>query len=169
MTRKILSIILVMILAMTGCAEEELPDDIIISYDTLDLSALADEIYEQAEMSPLTRESVSNVTDETVLAEQYYLDLNDVVAYEIRSAEGKYGVADVALIRVRTGCADEVMSALENRKDDRINEFSNYDVYDSYAIAMEADIYQEGELVIMIMLDSESKTGAMEIIDRLVP
>ena len=59
-----------------------------------------------------------------------YLDLNNVVSYEIRYADGRYGAADVALIRVKEGKAEEVMNSLENRKDDRINEFRNYDVYE---------------------------------------
>ena len=58
---------------------------------------------------------------------------------------------------------------MELRKDDRINEFSNYDVYDSYAIAMNADIYQTGELVVMLMLDDETKTAARALIESYLP
>ncbi len=88
---------------------------------------------------------------------------------DVRSAEGKYGVADVAIIRVKEGKGDEVIDSLERRKDDRINEFSNYDVYDSYAIAMNADVYQTGELVVMLMLDDDAKTAARALIESYLP
>ena len=61
------------------------------------------------------------------------------------------------------------MASLENRKDDRINEFRNYDVYDSYDIAMGAEIYEAGELVIMLMLSEDDKAAAKEIIDYYLP
>ena len=92
-----------------------------------------------------------------------------MISYDIRYADGKYGAADVAIIRVKDGKAGEVMDSLENRKDDRISEFRNYDVYDSYDIAFKAEIYQEGELVIMLMLSEDDKAKAKEIIDYYIP
>lgn len=149
-------------------AEPEInPDE--FSYDMLDLSLVADEIYSAIEISGLTLESVSPVTDETVLTELFYLDLKNVVSFDIRSAEGSYGVADVAIIRVAEGKAAEVMASLENRKDDRISEFRGYDVYDSYDIALEAEIYEAGELVVMLMLSDDDKAAAKEIIDYYLP
>lgn len=149
-------------------AEPEInPDE--FSYDMLDLSLVADEIYSAIEISGLTLESVSPVTDETVLTELFYLDIKNVVSFDIRSAEGSFGVADVAIIRVAEGKAAEVMASLENRKDDRINEFRGYDVYDSYDIALEAEIYEAGELVVMLMLSDDDKAAAKEIIDYYLP
>lgn len=173
--KKILLAVIAVLLALLLCAcsneeeniEETNPDE--FSYEMLDMAFLADEIYGNLDISELTFESVSSVTDETTLAEQYYLDLENVIAYEIRSAEGKYGVADVAIIRVEEGAADSVMESLEMRKDDRINEFLNYDVYDSYDVALEAEIYQAGELVIMLMLSEDDKAAAKEIIDSYLP
>ena len=135
----------------------------------LDLSRLVDEIYSITDMGELTAASVSKVTDKTVLTEQYYLNLDNVLAMDVRSAEGKYGVADVAIIRAAEGKGDEIMESLERRKDDRINEFSNYDVYESYSIAMDADIYQTGELVVMLMINDEAKSEARTLIDSYLP
>ncbi|MBR2640506.1 MAG: DUF4358 domain-containing protein, partial [Oscillospiraceae bacterium] len=143
------------------------PDE--FSYDMLELSVVADEIYNNLEISELTEKSVIKAEDKTFLEEQFYLDLKNVISYDIRYAEGNYGAADVAIIRVKEGKAAEVINSLENRKDDRINEFRSYDVYDSYNIAMEAEIYDEGELVIMLMLSEEDKAKAKEIIDYYIP
>lgn len=162
-----------LVLLLCGCsAEEEIDEEINpdeFSYDMLDISFLADEIYKSLDISELTRKSVSSVTDKTTLTEQYYLDLSNVIEYDIRSAEGNYGVADVAIIRVKEGKANDVMDSLEMRKDDRINEFLNYDVYDSYEVALEAEIYQAGELVVMLMLSEDDKAAAKETVDYYLP
>ena len=139
------------------------------SYNMLDLSFVADEIYKSLEISELTLKSISKITDKTVLSEQFYLDLDNVISYDVRSALGNYGVADVAIIRVKEGKASEVIESLENRKDDRIGEFRSYDVYDSYEIAMEAEIYEAGELVVMLMLSEEDKAKAKETVDYYLP
>ncbi len=175
MKKKILfAVIAVMtLLLLCGCSnssdsEEEInPNE--FSYDMLDLSVVVDEIYENLDISELTRKSVIKAEDETFISEQYYLNLDDVVSYEIRYTEGNYGVADVAIIRVKDGKASEVMESLENRKDDRISEFRNFDVYNSYDIALDAEIYEAGELVIMLMLSEDEKSMAMEIIDYYLP
>ncbi len=170
---KIAALAMALVLAFCGCGgnngedEEVNPDE--FSWEMLDISLVVDGIYANLDISKLTSQSVSKITDETVLTEQYYLDLEKVISYDVRSAEGKYGVADVAIIRVKEGHAIEVMDSLELRKDDRINEFLNYDVYDSYSIAMEAEIYQAGELVIMLMLSEDDKTVAKELIDHYLP
>ena len=170
---KFAALAMALLLVFCGCSgknEDEAetnPDE--FSWAMLDISLVVDGIYANLDISKLTSSSVSKITDETTLAEQYYLDMDNIITYDIRSAEGKYGVADVAVIRVEEGKANEVMDSLEMRKDDRINEFLNYDVYDSYDIAMEAEIYQAGELVIMLMLSDEDKVTAKELIDYYLP
>jgi len=165
--------ILAFLMVLSGCspAEEEENKEIItnLDYDMIDLSTVVDKIYSSIELSELTLSSVAVISDEQTLTEQFYLDLGNVVDCEVRSAEGNYGVADVAVLRVKDGAADAVMASLESRKDDRINEFSKYDVYDSYDIALNAAIYQADEFVVMLMLSEEAKTTAMEIIDSFMP
>lgn len=172
--KKILALLFAFLMVLLcGCSGEEEEEQEInpqeFSYDMLDLSFVADEIYKKLEISPLTLESVSKITDKTVLEEQFYLDLKNVISYDVRSALGNYGAADVAIIRVKEGKAGEVIASLENRKDDRINEFRNYDVYDSYEIALEAEIYEAGELVVMLMLSEDDKAAAKETVDYYLP
>ena len=163
---------LIFMLCLCACSaeeEEETNPDNNYSFDMLDISLVVDGIYPNLDISRLTSNSVSKITDETVLKEQFYLNLDNIITYDVRSANGKYGVADVAIIRVKDGFAGEVMDSLEMRKDDRINEFLNYDVYDSYNIALEGEIYQAGELVIMLLLSEEDKATAKELIDHYLP
>ena len=164
---------LILMLCLCSCSkneeEEEVNPNNNYSFDMLDISLVVDGIYPNLDISRLTANSVSKITDKTVLTEQFYLDLDKVITYDVRSADGKYGVADVAIIRVKEGCAEAVMDSLEMRKDDRINEFLNYDVYDSYNIALEGEIYQAGELVIMLLLSEDDKAVARELIDHYLP
>ncbi|MBQ3531333.1 MAG: DUF4358 domain-containing protein [Oscillospiraceae bacterium] len=168
-----LSVFVFAIFALCGCGKESEGESEInpgeFSYDMLNVSIVADEIYNSLEISEYTQKSVVKATDKTFIEEQYYLDLKNVVSYDIRYAEGNYGAADVAVIRVKEGKAGEVMDSLEKRKDDRITEFRNYDVYDSYDIAFNAEIYQEGELVVMLMLSEDDKAKAKEIINKYIP
>ncbi|HNW03823.1 MAG TPA: DUF4358 domain-containing protein [Oscillospiraceae bacterium] len=139
------------------------------SYDELDLKAIADAIYASLETSELTLESVERVTDEEALAEEFYLDPDEVVSCEVRAASGKFGVADVCLIVAKEGCADDVAESMEQRKDDRIAEFSAYDVYDSAQIALSADVSEMERLVVLLMLDEDGKAAAKEIIESYLP
>ncbi|MBR5310293.1 MAG: DUF4358 domain-containing protein [Oscillospiraceae bacterium] len=170
---KIAALALALILVFCSCSridpedEETNPEE--FSWEMLDISLVVDGIYAKIDISRLTSSSVSIIDDKTTLTEQYYLNLDNIITYEVRSADGKYGVADVIIIRPKEGFANEVMDALEMRKDDRINEFLNYDVYDSYAIALEAEIYQAGELIVMLMLSDENKAVAKELIDYYLP
>lgn len=162
-------LVMLCLCSCSGKEEEETNPDNNYSFDMLDISLVVDGIYPNLDISKLTAQSVSKITDETVLTEQFYLDLDKIISYDVRSAEGKYGIADVAIIRVKEGFANDVMDSLEMRKDDRINEFLNYDVYDSYNTALEGEIYQAGELVIMLLLSEEDKTTAKELIDHYLP
>ena len=96
-TIKLCALLLALAMIFGGCQKQEEgpaednPAD--FSYDMLDISKIVDEIYSMAELGDLTAASVEKITDKTVLTEQYYLDLDNVVAMDIRSANGKYGVA----------------------------------------------------------------------------
>lgn len=173
MNKKIIALILVLVLMFTGCNNDDKnngeDNPMEFGYDMLDLSMLADEVYSKVEISDLTRSSIEKVTDETVLTEQYYLNLDNVIAMEIRSAEGKFGVCDLAIVHVEEGKAEEVIESLERRKDDRINEFSNFDVYDSYETALNAEIYEAGELVIMLMMNEDDVPTVKELIENYLP
>ena len=172
--KKILALATVLLFALfCGCSaqeevfEENNPGS--FDYDMLDISMIVDEIYANAEISEFAAASVEKIEDELILTEQFYLDLNNVISFDIRSASGKYGAADVAVIRVKEGTAEAVMDSLENRKDDRINEFLNFDVYDSYEVAMDAEIYNVGELVVMLMLSDDDKDMAKGVVDKYLP
>lgn len=165
-----------LVLLLGGCGSKDESDGIEVkidntaaSYDELDLQAIADEIYDSLDISEVILDSVERITDEEVLEDQFYLDPDDVVSCEVRAANGDFGVADVCLVVAKEGAADRVAESLEQRKDDRIAEFSAYDVYDSAQIALNADVAQMGRLVVLLMLDEDGQTSAKEIIESYLP
>jgi len=168
-----------LLLALSGCGQaaaesesqaEEVPFAYgVDSYADIDLSAVAEQIYAGCKLDSLLAGSVEQVTDSQTLSELYYMPMDALVDYAVYSADGRFGAADVAIMRVRDGRAEEVAEALEQRKADRIAEFLNFNVNDSYNIALNADIYEEGELVIMLMLSDSDKATARGIIDSYLP
>lgn len=102
------------------------------------------------------------------------LNLEDVEAYYIRYVEGDFGASDVYIIKPKDGVDEEgkshkdnVTNALKERKDSRIREFSNYDVYNSTKISEDAIIFDRGGYVIMLMM--EDNDAARAVIERYIP
>lgn len=102
------------------------------------------------------------------------LNLDDVEKAYVRYVETDFGADDVYIILPKDG-EDEnrnshhenVLAALRERKDDRIREFVNYDVYNSSAIAENAVIFERGGYVVMLML--EDNDSARRIVERYIP
>ena len=102
------------------------------------------------------------------------LNLDDVEKAYVRYVETDFGADDVYIILPKDG-EDEngnshhenVLAALRERKDDRIREFVNYDVYNSSAIAENAVIFERGGYVVMLML--EDNDSARRIVERYNP
>lgn len=49
----------------------------------------------------------------------------------------------------------------------RVKEFENFDIYNSYRIAQDAVIFEQGEYVVMLMLDDTETARA--VINRHLP
>ena len=52
---------------------------------------------------------------------------------------------------------DDVRECLETIKASRINLFRNFDVFDSYSLAVNGSIYQRGDYYILLMIDDEDR------------
>ena len=99
---------------------------------------------------------------------------NDVAESYVRYVEGDFGADDVYIILPKEGTdengsshRDNVITALKKRKEDRIKEFSNFDVYDSFRIAQDAVIFERGSYVVMLML--EDNDTARQIVEKYIP
>lgn len=128
--------------------------------DQADPVAALDEIYESVTVKGI------HDADDTVASETIGLDLDMVDAYYIRYADGSFGLADVYIVKPTVGNADKVKEQLMERRDSRIREFEKFNVLDAQNISKNAEIFEQGGYVIMLMLpDNES---ARTIIDRYI-
>lgn len=101
------------------------------------------------------------------LADDFGLDPLHWLSVHGRYTNGRFGIADVFFIRPRAGHEDDVRECLETIKASRINLFRDFDVYDSYSIAVNGSIYQWGDYYILLMIDNEEEVR--EIIRTYIP
>lgn len=96
-----------------------------------------------------------------------------VQTYDGRISDPTGGLADVLILRPLDGETDGranrdvVHDTLRIYQDTRIREFENYDILDALSIATNAEVFVQGDYVILLMLpDNES---ARSIIDQYIP
>ena len=89
------------------------------------------------------------------LADEFGLDPIHWLSVHGRYTNGRFGIADVFLIRPRPGHEDEVRECLETIKLSRMNLFRNFDVFGAYSLAENGSIYQRGDYYILLMIDNE--------------
>ncbi|WP_312643491.1 DUF4358 domain-containing protein [Hydrogenoanaerobacterium sp.] len=153
--KKIVALLLaaIMLLSVTACGKEEQdapqPSEKSVAYAQTEPENLGDVmslIYENIKMKELQSATEKDLTN------LFHIEPDMVQKYAIRYSSGRYGVADVAIIKPAEGQTEAVQEALETRRADRVAEFENYDVHDSFRIAKEAEIFTRGDYVIMLML-----------------
>lgn len=91
------------------------------------------------------------------LADEFGLDPIHWLSVHGRYTNGRFGIADVFFIRPRPGHEDDVRECLETIKASRINLFRNFDVFDSYSLAVNGSIFQRGDYYILLMIDNEEE------------
>ena len=101
------------------------------------------------------------------LESEFGLDPSIWLSVHGRYTNGRFGIADVFMIRPRVGYEDEVREALETIKLSRMNLFRNFDVYNSLSIAENGSIYRRGDYYILLMIEDEER--AREIISQYIP
>lgn len=157
---------LVMLLSFTGCGQgrenkaeqETLP---VKTVTTADPKRAIDEIYKNINIKEVT------AAGDTFMTDTLGFDLSNIEEYYVRYSSGRYGLADVYIIRPTEQGYDQVRENLEAIKLERTRYTENYDVLGSHAIAENAKIFQYGNYLIMLML--EDADGATKIIEQYIP
>lgn len=96
-----------------------------------------------------------------VLVDEFGLSSSHWVSVHGRYTNGRFGIADVFIIRPRPGHEDDVRECLETIKLARMNLFRNFDIYDSYSLAENGSIYQRGDYYILLMIDNEDEVRSI--------
>lgn len=102
------------------------------------------------------------------------LDPDDYTSAYVRYVETDFGADDVYIVLPKEGedengvsHRENILSQLRERKDARIREFANFDVYNSETIAENAIIFERGGYVVMLML--EDNDAARSIVEQYIP
>ena len=102
------------------------------------------------------------------------LDPDDYTSAYVRYVETDFGADDVYIVLPKEGedengnsHRENIIAQLRERKDARVREFANYDVYNSALIAENAVIFERGGYVVMLML--EDNDAARSIVERYIP
>ena len=102
------------------------------------------------------------------------LDPDDYTSAYVRYVETDFGADDVYIVLPKEGedengnsHRENIIAQLRERKDARVREFANYDVYNSASIAENAVIFERGGYVVMLML--EDNDAARSIVERYIP
>lgn len=109
---------------------------------------------------------VSKGTKE-ILNDKFFIAPDLVEEAHFNYTSGRFGVSDVFILKPAKDQMSQVKELLQQVKAIRVKEFSNYDIYNSKTIAEEALVYEQGEYVILLML--EDTDTAKEIINKYIP
>lgn len=104
------------------------------------------------------------------LFEHLFPNLSDhVITYVGAISEVSGGLADVIVLQTHGDKTSRELAreGLRQYQDKRILEFQNYDILDSYTIATEGQVFDQGEFVILLMVPDLEE--AREIIDQYLP
>ena len=140
--------------------EEAAPAAAEVHAAVADPAGALDEIYQNIDIKEI------EAADESLM-ESLGFDLWNIEEYHVRYSSGRYGLADVFILKPFQNDYDSVRESLETVKLDRIRKTEDYDILGSHRIAEEAQIYQYGSYLIMLML--EDNAAAAEIIQRYIP
>lgn len=106
--------------------------------------------------------------------EKIGFDMENISQAYVRYVETDFGADDVYIFLPKDGedkdgtaYRDKVLADLKERKEERMREFENYDVYNSTSIAANAVIFERGSYVVMLML--EDNDAARRIVERYIP
>lgn len=77
------------------------------------------------------------------------------------------GLGDLIILKPEEESRDLVRESLHQYRERRVKEFENYDILDSHEIAKNAQIYDQGEYVILVMFADND--AVMDIIDEYIP
>ncbi len=139
----------------------DVPESSLPPVDVPDPKTALEEIYRESDVRGVGQASKS------AMENKFFFNLEDLDVYYVRYASGRFGVADVFILKPAADKTPKVREALEQVKINRIKEFENYDIYDSLRIASDAEIFEQGDYLVMLMVDDME--AARKIIDHYIP
>lgn len=162
-----LCLLFVLLFSLTACAgaapeKDNTPDQSAVSVTkTADPQKAITEIYKDNKTLGLQQANDDDLRD------KFFIDTDLLEDFYCTFSDGRFGVADVFILKPDADKEPQVRESLEKVKLSRAREFENYDIRNAYSIAQEATIFEQNGYVIMLMLDDVE--AARKIIDEYIP
>ncbi len=162
----LLIFLLTISIIFTGCSSEKQNTD---KYNNTSKSSISnvndpkkalDEIYKNVDIKGVEDGDKKFVT-ETLNIDKSYFE-----KYYIKKTDGKFGVADIYIIKPTQGNSDKIIKAFTAFRDQRALQFKDYNIYNSYEITQNAKIITRGDYIIMMMI--EDYDAAEEILKQYI-
>lgn len=119
-------------------------------------------IYESVKVEDISE------ADARDLSRRFSIDTTLVDDFAARYASGKYGIANVFILKPKTDeDASKLRDQLEQIKLSLVRECEHYDIYNSHQIAQDAQIFEQGGYLILLMLADND--AARNVIDLYIP
>lgn len=113
--------------------------------------------------------SVMGIEDATIerLTTDFNIDPFIYTGLWGKYSDGRFGAADVIVMKPRPGMEADVREAMQTIKLSRMSLFKNYDIYNAYELAEDGTIIERGDYVILLMIDNKEEVTA--IINQYIP
>ncbi len=139
-----------------GSPEDDSPDRF-----ELDSSKLFAEIYSSCDIMGVEE------YDGKMLEELMLISADSVEEFYVRCTNGKFGVADIAIIKPKNSSRANVIEALRQFLEKRALSFENYDINNAVEVCENGEVYVQGGYVIMIAF--KDNASVKEIVNSYLP
>ena len=166
---RIFAVAALIIVGLAGCQRQTAPVDMVGAVSIREAVTIADPQTAVDRIYETLPESRTEPLDAATFAD-LFPDLGEVVEeYYGAISDPNGGLADVVIVKPRSASdnRETVREALRAYQEKRIREFENYDILNALTIATDAQVVDQGDYVLLLMLpDNEA---AQEIIDQYLP
>lgn len=167
----------VFIVTFTACANQKTPEPKEVNIQTnltkIDKTKTTDESQEVNSIDDVLDKIYENNTIAGIekakkedMEDIFGFDMTYIDEYYVRYSAKNYGLSDIFVIKTDEDHQQDVFETLTKIKEDRVEQFQNYIIYDSLDIAKKAEIYTKGDYVIMIMVKNQD--GAKVLLDNFL-
>lgn len=160
----------VALLFMTGCqsAQEPLPRAVMMPEvsirETVDAAEPEKAV---AEIHELFSECKATELDDVEMEDRLGISGEDVREHHIYLSDPKSGLVDLVILLPVQDKRDALRESLYRYRDRCVEEYRNYDILNSLSIAQEAQVFDQGDYLILVM--TPDNEAAREIIDKFIP
>lgn len=99
--------------------------------------------------------------DAKILEEKFLITPDLYTEKYVRYADGRFGIADVFILKPAADKAEALREALENAQMSRISEFANYDIYNAHQLAQDGEIFEVGDYLVLTMIENADQVRAL--------